>query len=298
MIKNILNEEHGGFSGLTHWLIAIMMFFLMWLIPLSFSQQYVGEISKNIIFAILIFFIVGGSSLLPDLDSSPLQEGGSTAVYQLGIIGYLLSIIAITLSGVVYAVLHTRYDQKPKSQHRMLWHAMLIPVVIFLYVQYAMPLEGNRLIEHYRDVDYYSMFILVFFAGISVYLGCTMLFYRLFKLIKKQNLTQILSLIIMVVSIVYMLFTKYDNLRLIGIALALGYAFHIFGDLFTKGGAPVFFPIPIPVSGFNIKKLQLWRKPKILGKFSIETGGTVNLILNFALFVLDIFLVWFIFFKK
>lgn len=293
-LNDLLKEEHKAFSGITHVLIATFLFLCMWMIPWQFATDYISAINENKSFALLIFLIIAGSSLLPDLDSSPLQEGGSTAVYQLGVLGYALSIVAITLSQIVWSLSHTRYDEKPKSQHRMLWHSLVIPLLIYLYVKFAMPSGGSRLWDHRDNIEYYSMFILLFFASISVYLGSSIFLYRIFKLANKQSKTQFACLTIMVGSIIYMLFTDYSNLVLIGEAISLGYAFHIFGDLLTKGSSPVLFPIPTRKNGHLI----MWRKPYILGHtLAITTGGALNIILNFVLMGVNFMLVWVIFIK-
>lgn len=296
-IKATLMEEHFGFSGITHWLIAIFLFFCMWLMPIPFAQDYISAITQSKIFAIIIFFVIGGASLLPDLDSSPLQEGGSTAVYQLGFLGNLLSVVAITISGVVYSILHTKYDDKPKSQHRMLFHAPIIPILLYLWVIICIPSTSDRLMDH-RDLEHFSMFVLVFFAGASVYLGASMIIYKILKLIGRQSTTQFICLVIMIFSIWNFLTMPYSQLKLVGIAIALGYIFHIIADCFSKGSAPIFFPIPTPVGGLMSKKFKLWRKPYLLGNsnFAITTGGTINIILNFVMFGVDIFFAYFLFF--
>lgn len=301
MLRKILKEEHAGFSGITHWLIAIMFFFLMWFIPLNISQNYIAAINENILFFIIIFFIIGGASLLPDLDSCPLQEGGSTAVYQLGILGYSLSILAITISGITYTIFHTKYDQKPKSQHRMLFHTPLIPILIFIYTYFFLEIpEGLNIIENIQKVGFadsnnYSILILIFFAGISVYLGASMLIYKILKLFKKQKYTQFLCLALMTISIIYMLFMKCESLKLIGIAISLGYLFHIIADFFSKGSAPLFFPIPVPYKLSKLTKVQFWKKPAF--PLALTTGGIGNIILNFIVTGVDIFLAWLLFFK-
>ena len=96
-VLNFLNEEHDGFQGLTHWLISVLFFLLMWLIPWSFGNNFIASIRDSVGFTFLIFFVIGGGSLLPDLDSNPLEGGGSTAIYQLGILGEALSIAMITI---------------------------------------------------------------------------------------------------------------------------------------------------------------------------------------------------------
>lgn len=294
-ILNSLNEEHNGFQGLTHWLISVFVFLMMFLIPWSFSSAYISAITTSVGFAFLIFFVVGGASLLPDLDSSPLQGGGSAAIYQLGFLGDLLSMLCITVSGVVYSIVHTRYDDKPKSQHRMLFHAPIIPILIYIYVKFFMP-TGNGKIWGNIGFENADLIVLVFFAGVSVYLGANMLMYKLLRLIGRQRSTQFICLFIMFISVIYMLNMPFYKLQLVGEGLALGYLIHVLSDVLTKGSAPLFFPIPMPARGF--KGVRFWWKPYLLGpQFTVTTGGVLNIVINFALFGINIFLAWFIFVK-
>lgn len=290
----LLSDEHKGFQGLTHWLLSVFFFFLMWLVPWSFANDYINAINSSWLFAIIIFFVIGGASLLPDLDSSPLQGGGSAAIYQLGILGDLLSVLCITISGIVYSIVHTRYDEKPKSQHRMLFHTLIIPIMVYIYSNFFIPNTSDKLINN-LSLDNSGLMVLAFFAGVSVYLGSNMLMYKLLKMIGKQRSTQFICLFIMLISVICILNMPYTQLKLVGTAVALGYLFHIISDLATKGSAPIFFPIPIP----NGKgKFRFWIKPYLLGsRFTITTGGVLNIILNFALFGINIFLAWFIFLR-
>lgn len=294
------NTEHYGFSGITHWLIAICFFQLMWLIPLSFVQSYISSVNENIVMLIMTFFIIGGASLLPDLDSSPLQEGGSTAVYQLGALGYGLSILAITISGVVYNVIRTKYDEKPKSQHRMLFHTLFIPIAIFVYVNFFLELPNGKIIDSISDGvsgDEYSILILIFFSGISAYLGASMIIYKVLKLFKQQKYTQFVCLATMAGVIAFMVMSANGaQIRLIGTSIALGYFFHNIADEFSKGSIPMFFPIPVPRKLSKIKELQFWKKPRI--PFALTTGGIANTILNFLMFFADAFLFYMIFIRK
>ena len=296
-MNKILNEEHYGFSGITHWLIAVCFFFLLWLIPIDFVKNYISIIQSNIVLFVMTFFIIGGASLLPDLDSSPLQEGGSTAVYQLGFLGYGLSILAITISQVVYTIFHTKYDQKPKSQHRMLFHTFFIPVVIFIYCMFILPLPEGKIFDDLKDGisgSEYSILILIFFTGVSIYLGASMLIYKILKLFKKQKYTQFICLAIMIGCISYILLVATnEQIKLIGASIAFGYFFHIIGDLFSKGSSPIFFPIPVPYKLSKITKVQFWKKPNI--PFALTTGGVANKILNFIMCAIDLLLFYILF---
>ena len=290
-INNLLLEEHEGFSGITHCLIAICLFFLMWLIPINFSQQYVQTISTSPLFAIIIFFVIIGGALLPDLDSNPIQGGGSTAIYQLGILGLILSTFMITISGAVYSILHGKGDSKPKSQHRMLFHTLLIPILFLIMVLITVPNTNQILIQNISYNSTPQIFI-AFCAIICVYLGANMALYKPLKLIGKQGYCQFVCLGFMLISAIMCFQLPYSNLRLIGIAVGLGYIFHIVGDLITEGSSPIFFPIPLKIKG----KWAFWHKPYIIGHtLAIKTGGMANTILNFVFLSLDIFLAWFLF---
>lgn len=308
-IKNVLNEEHAGFLGMTHWLISMFLFFCLWLLPIEYARDYINAINSNKLFFFLIIFIIGGASLVPDLDSSPVQEGGSTAVYQLGFLGYLLSIAFITISGVIYSLFHTRYDAKPPSQHRMLFHAPIVPISIYVYTLYlSNKLEKfgySNIMEMIKEenssilFEYTGLLVILFFCGVSVYLGANMLLYKLLEIFKQQKYTQFIYLGIMVISIIYMLFMPIEQLELIFFSFSLGYLFHIFADVFSEGSCPLFFPIPLPYKGLNFKKLQLWRKPYFISsKFAITTGGALNTILNFVMMGLNFVLIWILFVKK
>ena len=298
VLKERLKEEHAGFSGVTHWLIAVCLFFLMWLLPIAWSQNYVAEVGKSGLFAFIVFLVVGGASLLPDLDSSPLQEGGSTAVYQLGFLGQLLSLGCITISGVIWSVLHTSQDQKPPSQHRMLFHAPVVGLSVFLLNQFAYPASENCASDVGFNKIPFTVYMVLFLGAVSIYLGASMFFYRVLSLIHKQKHTQIFCWIFMLLGLWQMWTMPWYRLKLVGSGVALGYLFHILGDMFSKGSAPLFFPIPTPVKTGKGIKWRLWWKPYPFGgKFAIETGGAINTILNFLLIGVDLALAWFIFIR-
>lgn len=294
-VKNLLNEEHSGFSGWTHFLIAVCFFFLLWLTPIAIAQEYVHQISTSALFGLMVFLVVGGASLAPDLDSSPLQEGGSTAVYQLGFLGQLLSLGCVVISGVVWNVAHTKYDKKPPSQHRMLFHAPIIPIILFLFNQMSYPNSSDS-IQSCGFMQSGGASAIWVMGGICVYLGSSMFFYKLLGVFHRQSMTQIFNLVLMFAFLFIGYSMPFSRLKLIGTAICLGYMFHILGDLVTKGSAPILFPIPFFNKTSKGLKMILWWKPYPFdGKFHIETGGAVNIILNFVLVGVDLLLFYVIF---
>lgn len=297
-LKYILEEEHPGFNGITHWLLSLFFFSLLWLMPIGIAKNFVRAISNNWMFTFIIFLIIGGASLLPDLDSSPLQEGGSIAVYQLGFLGRLLSLMFITISGVVWNVMHTKYDKKPPSQHRMLFHSPFIALVIYLVNKFAYPNSSTTIASvGWKNLPF-SVYLVVFLAMISIYLGASILFYKVLSLFNAQVHTQFFCYLFMGIGLFTMWKMPYSQLKLIGTTISLGYLLHIIGDVLTKGSAPLFFPVPIPSSISKNPKFTFWSKPYLFGSnFAIETGGAINIILDFVLTGLNIFFAWFIFIR-
>ena len=296
-LNNLLNEKHAGFMGNTHWLMTMAIFFLMWIIPWQFSKDFISSINSSKIFVFLVFLVIGGASLICDLDSNPLQGGGSTAIYQLGILGELLSLLEITISGVVYGIFHTKYDKKPESQHRMLFHAPIIPIVIYFYTIYKIP-DSSSTLKDNLNFENAGIIFLAFCCACAIYLGSNMLIYKILKLIRKQGSTQFICLGIMVISIIMLLTLPYSRLKLLFKAFSLGYLFHIIEDVFSKGSAPLFFPIPIPVSLKKLTHFRLWWHPYFISsKFTITTGGIMNIILNYIMMGIDLILAWYVFAK-
>lgn len=297
IMRLLSSRKVDGFSGITHILIAICLFFLMWLLPIDFSKNYINSISTSPIFTVIIFFVVVGGALLPDLDSSPLEGGGSTAIYQLGILGQILSMIEIIISSVVFSVLHTKHDSKPKSQHRLLWHTFFIPILYMIVTNFCIPSYDITVLSYILSMDInvstipdlMCMIFAIFTIAICVYLGSAIISYRIFKIISKQSMTQIFCIVMMVISSGFIANLPLSEFKLITDAVALGYIFHILGDLITEGSSPIFFPIPLRVKGH----WQLWHKPYPIGHtLAVKTGGTVNIILNFVFLALDILLLY------
>ena len=86
-----------GFSGTTHILIAILFLFLMLLIPIPFTEGYLNKITNDYAYFLIVFTVIAGASLLPDLDNDV-----STAGYRLGIFGKLVTIMMKITSSVMY----------------------------------------------------------------------------------------------------------------------------------------------------------------------------------------------------
>lgn len=288
-VAGFLRSEHSGFSGVTHWLVAMMLTMLLMLYAPSatpFITDMTERMSQSRLDFLMFVLLIGGGSLLPDLDSSPLEEGGSTAVYQLGFLGHALSAAAIMISGVVWGVLHTSNDRVPPSQHRMLFHT---PFMAVLLLWWAGTLPPIGIADALHDImESGSVLIMAMLCTVATYLGTCMATYRV-PLRIVQNHVQLLSFLS--AGLFLLSQWKSGDWAVAGMAVATGYAFHIVADLFSKGSVPLFFPVPTPVRTKSGTAFRLWWKPHPFGgRFQVTTGGAVNILLNFVIGGLDLLL--------
>lgn len=288
MIK-ILNSKIKGFSGITHILLALTFFFIMMLIPIDIMKEFVRLSKGDIKYFLSFMIVISGAALLPDLDNDE-----STAGYQLGIIGAIIRVFMKTTAYIVFSLYNLKNDKKPVSMHRLLWHAPIIPILSIVYFTVFMPVSNlsykSLLTSAFYNktmIDFVinntSTTIVVIAAYISCKLGSNVLLYWPMKILPIGYRTRsLINTIIPMLVMIFIVTIPITQLKYIGIAVALGYLFHILGDMVSQGSVPIHWPIPW--SG------RAWNKPAILGPFQIATGGIVNTLLNFVLLGFNIIL--------
>lgn len=274
-LNKIMFKEMKGFSGVTHMLIATFLFQLIWILPIF--SMYISQVkAKDTVTIILFWGILIGASLLPDLDNNV-----STAKYQLGIIGRILSMFMVMVSSMVYSIFHTKND-KCKSQHRMLWHTLFIYMAELVIIYFFHPTNDYTILEIVKSKmsimnNSAALIAILFFflSCCSIYLFINFICYYGGKIISWK----VFNVIKIVLSLACFVFlgsrVSLGYLKFISYAVCIGSMFHNIGDLFSLGSVPVFFPVPI--------KKQLWLKPKL--PFQLETGGVANRVLNFVLLI-------------
>lgn len=296
LIYKLLNRKVKGFSGITHILIAIFLLFILLYIKIPFSENFIFLFKNNWKFIIVSFFTITGAALLPDLDSAR-----STARFQLGFLGSLLKTGMTSLSYLATKLTRMKKDWIPDSQHRCLWHTPFIGGLIgFLFwkfipesqVTYLSLLKStiNNMDFANWFIDNLASHICIFMAFCSIYLGVKIISFRVFKIFP-NTIQRVLPLTIIMACFYLLLTISFTEIKYIGVSISLGYLFHIFGDIFTKGSIPILWPIPIPW------KNQWWWRPQgfIFGK--IETGGILNIIINYILLALNLFIGYLLFIK-
>ena len=287
----ILKQKVKAFSGITHVLLAVLLFLLLMMFPIPFLNEYVARLKSNIPLLFVSFIVLSGASLLPDLDNDV-----STAGFQLGFIGSIMTTFMKSIAQMIYSLYNLKGDRPPKSMHRLFWHTPFVGILMIVFFWFKLPtgnlVFGEALVAAYKNKSLISFilanlsgFILILLAFISGHLGSNILLYWPLKLLPVgYRVKRIIEYLVPGFIFFYLFKATYTDLKFIGLSISLGYLFHIVGDAITKGSVPVIWPIPW--------KKQAWAKPRILGPFQIETGGLVNMILNFVFLILNVILMY------
>lgn len=288
-IKDIIFVKKRGFAGITHVLIAIFFIFIFLYLQIPQILQYQELIKNNWRITVLMFFILSGASLLPDLDNNR-----STAYFQLGIFGKIINKLMFVTSKIA-TIFRMKNDYIPKTLHRCLWHTLLVPAtLIYIFIK----------IPNYEDINYFQLFeqnginalfiywplhISVILSLCCIHLSLVVLSVRLLKPFPKI-VQQIISKLLLVALFLILFISSINEFKLFGLFIAFGYLIHIISDMFSELSAPLLWPIPI-----FWKRMWWWRprSKRIFGRMKINDTGSK--ILNIILVTLNIFLFYLLF---
>lgn len=290
-IKSLLNSDRPGFSGTNHVLIAIMLFFILLIIPIEPFSSFIKSFLVSPVTGVMCFLVICGAALLPDMDNLK-SDGGSVASWDLGALGSIISSIMVTISSVVTSIFHGKRDVVPNTQHRFFWHTLFVPVVMFILMKILVPSTDTRVFDLFVpfSIDTFptAIFICLLLIGISVYIGSSLLLKKLKKLPFIRFSPSMLSLILMVASIIVCVFLSTDSqVKLMSYCVAIGYLFHLIGDLFADGGIPALFPIT-GIFGKFFMRIKLLPA-------TVKTGSTLESLLKIVFIVIDILLAYMVF---
>ena len=286
-----LELDRPGFSGVNHVLIAIMLFLLLLIIPVDPFSSFLKSFLISPVTGVMAFLVVCGGALLPDLDLLK-SDGGSAASWDLGILGSIISSIMVTISSIMTSVFHGKKDVKPDTQHRFFWHTLIVPIIMFLLMFFFLKDGDSRLIESFIpfSIDTFPAMELscILMTGICVYVGSSLLLKKIKKIKLFKFKPSIVSLSLAAVTMLICLFTiNLSEFKLISYCVALGYLFHLIGDMFADGGIPALFPFTGVVGKFfmRIKLLPV----------TVKTGSTLESLLKVVFAVIDVILLYFVF---
>lgn len=279
-----------GFMGKTHALLSIMLLCILLLIPINVFKDTLWLLKDNILFFITGLIILVGGSLLPDLDNVQ-SSAGST----LGFMGSMFTSFMQSTSTIVFKVAHTKSDREPPTPHRYFWHTLVASIGLFSIFFFGLPKGETKILEDIQQKSIGTFLqenAIILFLLLIVYMavlcGSNMVIYRLIKLFK---LPRAINHIFPVAMLVYLFFINYNQLRILGICVSLGYLFHCIEDCFADTGVPILWPIPI--------KGQMWHRIKFVVTCTTDTTepNLANTIVDLTALTIDIGLIALIFIK-
>lgn len=210
--------------------------------------------------------VCAGGALLPDLDLSgkvTAYKGGSTVARSFGVFSLFLAEVVEKLSLGIYDLTKMKHDPHRENGHRTFTHtlpfALLMgalatwlasnfgrwAVIGILFVMFGFALRGLFHTWAHR-VGWLLITLLSGGAAYGAYL---------------------------------LLPTIHRGYEMIGIAVGVGCIVHLLGDIITRAGVPIFWPIP---TGGK----RMWRMIGLPDAISIEAGGKVETRVLAVLFAL------------
>lgn len=257
-IKNRI-KSNAALMGTTHVASAISVFFFM---VAMFPEFIYGQLGTEDIFIVIAsLIIVGGATLLPDLDNTK-----SSAISSLGIVGVGLSKAMRAFAVVVYQISRTRYDDDNANPHRRFWHTLVSVILLFLAVFASVSIKTKILIFNNEYTVGFLFACMWLFVCSRLFL--TTFFKKSNDRFKRQGMTgSFISLIISIlITVGLVLFTEHsESYRWIAFSMSAGYLIHILGDTLTTSGTPLLWPIKI--------KGKRWYDVRL---FKIKAGGDVE----------------------
>lgn len=205
----------------------------------SAAYSQVTQTPPSLPILIMGTVIMAGAALWPDFDSY-----SSTVVKSFGIFGRLFYYLVNAVSIFFYNLTKTRYDGDKENGHRTLLHTGLMAVVFGGLISLATLSTG--VLEIWGNSYTWGQFFGLIIMGISLNLALAGLFEPVRKVRRKFG-----PYLIILASVgITFAFAKIvpeanDTYAWIGIAAGGGALVHIFGDLITKMGVPLLWPLKL-----------------------------------------------------
>ncbi|MFC4335817.1 metal-dependent hydrolase [Salininema proteolyticum] len=192
-----------------------------------------------------------GAALFPDIDCAgkvTTNKGGSTVARAFGPASMIVAEGAERVAYWFYLLTKTKKDRKRKNGHRTLTHTLMFSVLMGILTGWLAARFGKPAV----------IAILFVLTGLAVrgLMATT---------VKKKGwiVTTLAS-----VACAYGMFHLLEPGRsywVLGLAMGVGCVIHIFGDMITKQGSPLLFPVP-----FNGK---VWHNLGLPRAVALRAGG-------------------------
>ncbi|KUL21995.1 metal-dependent hydrolase [Actinoplanes awajinensis] len=228
-----------------------------WLAGSWAVNQFAGYEQSPLMLAVGTAMCAGGA-LLPDLDLSgkvTTNQGGATVARTFGVFSLFVSEVVEKISLGIYTATRQSRDPKRDHGHRTFTHTLPFAALIGW--------GTTALAAHYGK--WAVVGIIFFMAGLALR--------GLFdKWAEKAG-----WVIVTLCSAGAAWFTAANlpgdrGYPLLGFAVGAGCVVHLLGDMITKNGVPIFWPIPTG-------RGRMWRMVGIPNQFAVKVGGKTETVI-------------------
>lgn len=196
--------------------------------------------------AILGTAVFAGAALAPDIDSY-----SSTVVRSFGIFGRVGYWLANGVGLGVYNATKTRYDGNIENGHRTFFHTAFMAIIMGLIVA-ALTAPTNIITVLGKDFTL-GQFNAIIILGIFLNLMFAGIFEKQIKKARKAFGPYLLMLVSILIAFGVAMYipgadgaeTGFGSYSWLGIAVGIGWFIHLLGDLITKMGISMFWPLKI-----------------------------------------------------
>lgn len=234
----VMGPTH-AMSGAALWLAGSAVAAVAFDIDQSSAELVVGTIA------------VSGAALYPDIDCAGKvteNKGGSTVARSFGVVSLFVAECVERLCYWFYLLTKSKKDKKRKNGHRTFTHTAIHAALVgtgvgLLGAQFGKP------------------------AVIAVLFVLTGLAVRglLPAAVNKKGWLITTAVALAAAYGMYRLLPEHRSYWIVGLAMGIGCFIHILGDMITKMGSPMLFPIPI--------KKRRWADIGLPNNIALRAGG-------------------------
>lgn len=215
--------------------------------------------------------VMTGGALWPDWDSK-----SSTVVRSFGIFGSAIHEVVNALSLLAYNLTRAKRDKPREGGHRTLFHTLLFALVTGAIISglSSLPVTVTLLGKDFALGQLFSLVIMWAF----LHVGLAGLFEKTIK--RARGMFSVYGVMFASLGgtvIVSMSLPEGETYWWLGIAATAGMIIHLLGDMITKQGIPLFWPLPI------IGKH--WFDVTLPSFLRITAGGATEKVILFPIFV-------------
>ena len=198
--------------------------------------------------------ICAGGALLPDLDLSgrvTTNKGGATVAHTFGIVSLFLAELIEKVSLGVYDLTKTRRDPRRDNGHRTLTHTLVFNAAV-----------GAGVVALCNAYGKWAVIGVLFFTFGLALRGL---------FVRWAERAGWLIVTIASAAAAFGVFERLPDGRgypILGLAIGVGGIVHLLGDMLTRHGCPLFWPLPLG--------RRMWRCVGLPDAVAVKVGGKVE----------------------